>query len=153
MRSRCDNGIVNAGPFQHVTTNPAVNIIDASQNKRAFPQYTVIPRKQPALTLFGAEGKAPGKKPFLETPTKDEGGNEEPPEPANVPKPPTDPDDELEGAEEIPDGAEEIVDEDGNTTVQYTYSTDFDKWWKSLPKEERNQKKNNIDLMEPEGAR
>ena len=94
-----------------------------------------------------------GKKPFLETPTKDEGGNEEPPEPANVPKPPTDPDDELEGAEEIPDGAEEIVDEDGNTTVQYTYSTDFDKWWKSLPKEERNQKKNNIDLMEPEGAR
>ena len=94
-----------------------------------------------------------GKKPFLETPTKDEGGSEEPPEPANVPKPPTDPDDELEGAEEIPDGAEEIVDEDGNTTVQYTYSTDFDQWWKSLPKEERNQKKDNIDLMEPEGAR
>lgn len=94
-----------------------------------------------------------GKKPFLETPNGDEGGSEEPPEPANVPKPPTDPDDELEGAEEIPDGAEEIVDEDGNTTVQYTYSTDFDKWWKSLPKEERNQKKDNIDLMEPEGAR
>lgn len=94
-----------------------------------------------------------GKKPFLETPNKDEGGSKEPPEPANVPKPPTDPDDELEGAEEIPDGAEEIVDEDGNTTVQYTYSTDFDKWWKSLPKEERNQKKDNIDLMEPEGAR
>ncbi len=94
-----------------------------------------------------------GKKPFLETPNVDEGGSEEPPEPANVPKPPTDPDDELEGAEEIPDGAEEIVDEDGNTTVQYTYSTDFDKWWKSLPKEERNQKKDNIDLMEPEGAR
>ena len=94
-----------------------------------------------------------GKKPFLETPNGDEGGSKEPPEPANVPKPPTDPDDELEGAEEIPDGAEEIVDEDGNTTVQYTYSTDFDKWWKSLPKEERNQKKDNIDLMEPEGAR
>lgn len=93
-----------------------------------------------------------GKKPFLETPNGDEGGSEEPPEPANVPKPPTDPDDELEGAEEIPDGAEEIVDEDGNTTVQYTYSPDFDKWWKSLPKEERNQKKDNIDLMEPEGA-
>ena len=83
----------------------------------------------------------------------DDDSEEEPPEPANVPKPPTDPDDELEGAEEIPDGAEEIVDEDGNTTVQYTYSTDFDKWWKSLPKEERNQKKDNIDLMEPEGAR
>lgn len=82
----------------------------------------------------------------------DDDSEEEPPEPANVPKPPTDPDDELEGAEEIPDGAEEIVDEDGNTTVQYTYSTDFDKWWKSLPKEERNQKKDNIDLMEPEGA-
>lgn len=94
-----------------------------------------------------------GKKPFLETPNGDKGGSEEPPEPANVPKPPTDPDDELEGAEEIPDGAEEIVDEDGNTTVQYTYSTDFDKWWKSLPKEERNQKKDNIDLMEPEGVR
>lgn len=94
-----------------------------------------------------------GKKPFLETPNGNEGGSKEPPEPANVPKPPTDPDDELEGAEEIPDGAEEIVDEDGNTTVQYTYSTDFDKWWKSLPKEERNQKKDNIDLMEPEGAR
>lgn len=82
----------------------------------------------------------------------DDDSEEEPPEPANVPKPPTDPDDELEGAEEIPDGAEEIMDEDGNTTVQYTYSTDFDKWWKSLPKEERNQKKDNIDLMEPEGA-
>lgn len=94
-----------------------------------------------------------GKKPFLETPNGDEGGSKEPPEPANVPKPPTGPDDELEGAEEIPDGAEEIVDEDGNTTVQYTYSTDFDQWWKSLPKEERNQKKDNIDLMEPEGAR
>lgn len=95
-----------------------------------------------------------GKEAFLEKPSQGKGGeNKEPPEPANVPKPPTDPDDELEGAEEIPDGAEEIVDEDGNTTVQYTYSTDFDKWWKSLPKEERNQKKDNIDLMEPEGAR
>lgn len=63
-----------------------------------------------------------GKKPFLETPNRDEGGNEEPPEPANVPKPPTDPDGELQAAEEIPDGAEEVEDEDGNTTVQYTYS-------------------------------
>lgn len=96
-----------------------------------------------------------GKSPFLPDPqdVEEDEGETEPPEPANVPKPPQPPKDTLKGAEEIPDGAEEIVDEDGNTTVQYTYSTDFDQWWKSLPKEERNQKKDNIDLMEPEGAR
>ena len=95
-----------------------------------------------------------GKSPFC--PELKDGKNEdktEPPEPANVPKPDTDPDDELKGAEEIPDGAEETVDEDGNATVEYTYSTDFDKWWKSLPKEESNQKKDNIDLMETKGVR
>lgn len=79
---------------------------------------------------------------------------DEPPEPTNVPKPPTPPNDTLKGAEEIPDGAEEVENGDGTATVEYTYTTDFDKWWKSLPKEdERNQKKDNIDLMEPEGAR
>lgn len=90
-----------------------------------------------------------GKKPFLETPNGDEGGNKEPPEPANVPKPDTDPDDELKGAAEIPDGAEEVEDEDGNATVEYTYTTDFDKWWKSVPNwDERKSKQE--DIIEPE---
>ena len=52
---------------------------------------------------------------------KDEGKNNEPPEPANVPKPPAPPSDTLKGAEEIPDGAEELENEDGTTTVEYTY--------------------------------
>lgn len=87
-----------------------------------------------------------GKKPFLEPPKQD--GNE-PPEPANVPKPDTDPDDELKGAEEIPDGAEEVEDEDGNTTVEYTYSTDIDKWWESVPKWDEGKSKQE-DMIEPE---
>ena len=45
----------------------------------------------------------------------------EPPEPANVPKPPTPPNDTLKGAEEIPNGAEEVENEDGTTSVIYTY--------------------------------
>lgn len=52
-------------------------------------------------------------------PNDDEGS--EPPEPANVPKPPTPSNDTLKGAEEIPDGAEEVENEDGTTTVEYTY--------------------------------
>lgn len=91
-----------------------------------------------------------GKDPFLDKPSQDNGGaNEEPPEPANVPKPDTDPDDELEGAEEIPDGAEEVEDEDGNATVEYTYSTDIDKWWESVPKWDEGQSKQE-DMIEPE---
>lgn len=88
-----------------------------------------------------------GKKPFLETSPSE--GDEEPPEQANVPKPDTDPDDELEGAEEIPDGAEEVEDEDGNATVEYTYSTDIDKWWESVPKWDEGQSKQE-DMIEPE---
>lgn len=91
-----------------------------------------------------------GKEAFLEKPSQGNGGeNKEPPEPANVPKPDTDPDDELEGAEEIPDGAEEVEDEDGNTTVEYTYSTDIDKWWESVPKWDKGQSKHE-DMIEPE---
>lgn len=60
------------------------------------------------------------KPPFLGEIEEDD---DEPPEPANVPKPPTDPDGELKGAAEIPDGAEEVEDEDGNLTVEYTYTT------------------------------
>ena len=45
-----------------------------------------------------------------------------PPEPANVPKPPTDPDDVLEGAAEI-EGAEEVEDKNGDTTVEYIYGS------------------------------
>ena len=56
---------------------------------------------------------------FPELKSNDEGA--EPPEPANVPKPPTPPNDTLKGAEEIPDGAEEVENEDGTTTVEYTY--------------------------------
>ena len=44
-----------------------------------------------------------------------------PPEPANVPKPPTDPDDVLQAANEI-EGVEEVENEDGNVTIEYTYS-------------------------------
>lgn len=87
-----------------------------------------------------------GKDPFLDKPSQGNGSaNEEPPEPANVPKPDTDPDDELEGAEEIED-------EDGNATVEYTYTTDFDKWWESVPKWDERQSKQE-DMIEPEGAR
>ena len=89
-----------------------------------------------------------GKKPFLEPPVKDD-PSEDPPEPANVPKPDTDPNDELEGAAEIPDGAEEVEDEDGNTTVEYTYSTDIDKWWQSVPKWDEGKSKQE-DMIEPE---
>ena len=52
---------------------------------------------------------------------EDDGEVSEPPEPTNVPKPPTPPNDTLKGAEEIPDGAEEVENEDGTTTVEYTY--------------------------------
>ena len=51
----------------------------------------------------------------------EDNGRAEPPEPANVPKPPIPPNDTLKGAEEIPDGAEEVENEDGTTTVEYTY--------------------------------
>lgn len=49
----------------------------------------------------------------------DEGS--EPAEPANVPRTPAPPNDTLKGAEKIPDGAEEVENEDGTTTVEYTY--------------------------------
>ena len=51
----------------------------------------------------------------------DDGEVNEPPEPTNVPKPPTPPNDTLKGEEEIPDGAEEIENNDGTTTLVYTY--------------------------------
>lgn len=51
MRRRCDNGIVYACPLQNVTANPSVNIIDAAQNKRQFPQCAVISCKQSSLTF------------------------------------------------------------------------------------------------------
>lgn len=74
------------------------------------------------------------KPPFLDAPIQndednEDGGEAEPPEPANVPKPPTEPDGELKGAAEIPDGAEEVEDEDGNLTVEYTYTTLPNNFW------------------------
>jgi hypothetical protein len=59
--------------------------------------------------------------PGFPEPKSDGDEGTEPPEPANVPKPPTPPKDTLKGAEEIPDGAEEVENEDGTTTVEYTY--------------------------------
>lgn len=74
-----------------------------------------------------------GKKPFLEQTLqniKDEDNNSEPPEPANVPKPPTSPNDTLKGEAEI-EGAEEVEDEDGNKTVEYIFKAEdnpYDNW-------------------------
>ena len=62
------------------------------------------------------------------SPKVDGGGEWEPPETSNVPKPNTPPNDTLKGAEEIPDGAEEVEDGDGNTTVEYTYDEN-EPWW------------------------
>ena len=63
-----------------------------------------------------------GKSPFLpnQQNVEDEGNNE-PPEPANVPKPPQPPKDTLNAANEIPDGVEEVDNEDGTFTVEFTY--------------------------------
>lgn len=63
-----------------------------------------------------------GKSPFLpnQQNVEDE-GNCEPPEPANVPKPPQPPKDTLNAAKEIPDGVEEVENEDGTFTVEFTY--------------------------------
>lgn len=51
----------------------------------------------------------------------DDDSEEEPPEPANVPKPPTGPKDTLKGEAEI-EGAEEIEDEDGNVSTELFYN-------------------------------
>lgn len=59
---------------------------------------------------------------------EDDGEVSEPPEPTNVPKPPTPPNDTLKGAEEIPDGAEEVENGDGTTTVEFTYGGE-QPWW------------------------
>jgi len=67
-----------------------------------------------------------GKKPFLEQTLqnlKAEDNNSEPPEPVNVPKPPTGPNDTLEGEAEI-EGGEEVEDEDGNVEFHYIYKSD-----------------------------
>ena len=66
-----------------------------------------------------------GKSPFLpnQQNVEDEGNNE-PPEPANVPKPPQPPKDTLNAANEIPDGVEEVDNEDGTFTVEFTYPTE-----------------------------
>ena len=67
-----------------------------------------------------------GKQPFLE---RSNGGNvadedsTEPPRSANVPKTPNDSDDTFDGAAEI-EGAEEVEDEDGNTTIEYILKID-----------------------------
>ena len=72
-----------------------------------------------------------GKKPFLVRPGNDDDEDStEPPEPANVPKPPTDPNDTLKGEAEI-EGAEEVEDEDGNKTVEYIFKAEdnpYDNW-------------------------
>ena len=64
-----------------------------------------------------------GKSPFLPAPqdVEEDEGKCEPPEPANVPKPPQPPKDTLKAAKEIPDGIEEVENEDGTTTVEFTY--------------------------------
>ena len=66
-----------------------------------------------------------GKSPFLpnQQNVEDEGNNE-PPEPTNVPKPPHPPKDTLNAAKEIPDGVEEVENEDGTFTVEFTYPTE-----------------------------
>ena len=63
-----------------------------------------------------------GKSPFLpnQQNVEDEGNNE-PPEPTNVPKPTQPPKDTLNAANEIPDGVEEVENEDGTFTVEFTY--------------------------------
>ena len=73
------------------------------------------------LSMFGK------KTPFDSISPKD-GGEWEPPETSNVPSSTTPPDDTLKGAEEIPDGAEEVENGDGTTTVEYTYDED-EPWW------------------------
>ena len=75
-----------------------------------------------------------GKSQFLPNlPKNNEDGNSEPLEPTNVPKPPVPPSDTLMDAEEIPDGIEEIENEDGTTTVEYTYAPhDSNGWEKEL---------------------
>ena len=66
-----------------------------------------------------------GKSPFLPNQQNVEHeGNNEPPEPANVPKPPQPPKDTLNAANEIPDGVEEVDNEDGTFTVEFTYPTE-----------------------------
>ena len=65
------------------------------------------------LAMFGK------KTPFDSISPK--GGEWEPPETSNVPSPTSPPNDTLKGAEEIPDGAEEVENEDGTTSVIYTY--------------------------------
>ena len=66
-----------------------------------------------------------GKSPFLpnQQNVEDEGNNE-PPEPTNVPKPRQPPKDTLNAANEIPDGVEEVDNEDGTFTVEFTYPTE-----------------------------
>ena len=76
-----------------------------------------------------------GKKPFVEPSARGSYRGDEPPEQASVPKPPTDPDGELQAAEEIPDGAEEVEDEDGNVTVQYTYPKSIAGYYEDVPQE------------------
>jgi hypothetical protein len=74
-----------------------------------------------------------GKSPFCpELKDVENKDDAEPPEPANVPKTPNDPDDVLEGAAKFDDkieGAEEVEDEDGNTTIEYVFTTDNDPLW------------------------
>ena len=71
-----------------------------------------------------------GKSPFCpELKDVENKDDTEPPELANVPKTPNDPDDVLEGAAKFDDkieGAEEVEDEDGNTTIEYVFTTDND---------------------------
>lgn len=79
------------------------------------------------LKLFGMDGQkdhANGR--FVEDSGSED--TEEPPEPTNVPKPPTPPNDTLKGAAEIPDGAEEVENGDGTTTVEFTYGGE-QPWW------------------------
>lgn len=72
------------------------------------------------LAMFGK------KTPFDSIAPK--GGEWEPPETSNVPNPTPPPNDTLKGAEEIPDGAEEVENEDGTTSVIYTYDEN-EPWW------------------------
>ena len=64
-----------------------------------------------------------------------------PPEPANVPKPPTGPKDTLVAEADI-EGGEEVEDENGNVDFHYIYKSDelAPNYWFGYPSKEDNEK-------------